>query len=124
MMKLIKLNSESLGRQNFCKDMVNLFVIPNLFSTIFIFSVFTGCSEGVFFSKGDRKSMVRHTLSRCQNLAMCSHDAHDAGYACAMRATWALCGRDARYARAPCVGCTRYARVFTLCIHYVGAATG
>ena len=63
--------------------------------------MFTGCSEGVFFSKGDRKSMVRHTLSHCQNLAMCSHDAHDAGYAGAMRAMCRLCGRDARYARAP-----------------------
>lgn len=101
-MKLIKLCSALL--QNFGKDMVNLFVIPNLFSTIFIFSMFIGVVEGVSLSKSDGKSTMHRTLNHCQNLAMCSHDACNVGVA---RATWALCvlcERDARYVRAQHAG--------------------
>ena len=74
--------------------------------------MFMRCSEGVFFFESDEKSMFEHTLSHFENLAMCSHDVR---YALAMRAmcglcvgAWALCGRVARYARAPCVGRTGY----------------
>ena len=78
--------------------MVKLFDIPNLFSTIFIFSVFMRVSEGAFFLGCYRKGTLRRTLSRCQDLAMCSHDACNAGVARAAWALWALCvgarGRD------------------------------
>lgn len=62
--------------------------------------MFTGCSEGVFFSGGYQNSMFEHTLSHCQDLAMRSHDVR---YALAMRA---MCGLCVRY-----VGATRAMRV-------------
>jgi hypothetical protein len=53
--------------------------------------------------------MIEHTLSRLESLVMWSQCAHDGRDACYVRATWALCTRDARYAHTRCVG-------------YVGAA--
>lgn len=99
--------------------MVKVLHNPNLFSFIFIFSMFSRGTEAKFFFQNDRKSAVYSTLTNCQNLAMCSHDACNAGYVRAMRALWALCGRDARYVRAQHAG---HVDMVTYCGRIVGYA--
>jgi hypothetical protein len=83
--------------------MIKVLHNPNLFSTIFIFSMFMRGSEGVFFSVGYQNSMMYDTLGHCQNLAMCSRDACNVLTMSVMRG---LCVLRGRY-----VGATRAMRV-------------
>ena len=66
----IRLNSESLVRQNFCKDMVNLFVCQEKFFGQFNFLSVDAAFKSNFFFLSDGKSAMRRTLNRVESLAM------------------------------------------------------
>lgn len=78
--------------------------IFNYFHFLSVYAGFKGC---IFFEI-DGKSMFEHTLSRCQNLAMCSHDVRNVLMMSVMRALCVLCVGYAGATRAMRVRHTGY----------------